>query len=56
VDEAAPAARATLLGLDGREFLRLGRIAAKPDAAVTEPEALFALHQLVAAMVKLERI
>ncbi|GAO03328.1 ATP/GTP-binding protein [Anaeromyxobacter sp. PSR-1] len=56
VDEAAPAARATLLGLDGREFLRLGRIAAKPDAAVTEPEALFALHLLVAAMVKLERI
>lgn len=56
VDEAAPAARATLLGLDGREFLRLGRIAAKPDAAVTEQEALFALHLLVAAMVKLERI
>jgi mutual gliding-motility protein MglA len=56
LDEKTPAARAALLGVDGREFLRLGRIAARPDAAVTETDALFALYVLVAAMVKAERI
>jgi signal recognition particle receptor subunit beta len=55
-DEDRPAARAALLGLDGREFLRLGRLAQKPDAAVTEQDALFALYVLVAASVKAERI
>ncbi len=52
----APAARATLLGLDGREYLRLSRMAARPDAALTEADALFALYVLVAAMVKDQRI
>jgi signal recognition particle receptor subunit beta len=56
VDERTAAARAALLGLDGKEFLRLGRIAARPDAAVSEPDALFALYLLVAAMVKADRI
>jgi len=56
VDERTAAARAALLGLDGREFLRLGRIAARPDGAVAEPDALFALYVLVSAMVKAERI
>jgi mutual gliding-motility protein MglA len=56
VDERAPSARAALLGLDGREFLRLGKLAAKPDVAMTEQDALFALYVLVAAMVKAERI
>ncbi|BDG01955.1 GTP-binding protein [Anaeromyxobacter oryzae] len=56
VDEQAPTARAALLGLDGREFLRLGRLAAKPDVAMTEQDALFALYVLVAAAVKAERI
>jgi signal recognition particle receptor subunit beta len=56
VDEQAPAARATLLGLDGREYLRLCRLAAKPDAAVTERDALFALYLLVGTLVKAERI
>ncbi|HEX9050066.1 MAG TPA: ADP-ribosylation factor-like protein [Anaeromyxobacter sp.] len=56
VDETRPAARAALLGLDGREFLRLGRAAQKPDAMVTEQDALFALYVLVAASVKAERI
>jgi signal recognition particle receptor subunit beta len=55
-DETRPASRAALLGLDGREFLRLGRLAQKPDAAVTEQDALFALYVLVAASVKAERI
>jgi signal recognition particle receptor subunit beta len=52
----APAARATLLGLDGREFLRLSRIAARPEAEATERDALFALHLLVAARLKAERV
>jgi signal recognition particle receptor subunit beta len=56
VDDARTAARAALLGLDGREFLRLGRLAQKPDATVTEQDALFALYVLVAAMVKAERL
>jgi signal recognition particle receptor subunit beta len=56
VDESRSAARAALLGLDGREFLRLGKLAQKPDASVTEQDALFALYVLVAAAVKSERI
>jgi mutual gliding-motility protein MglA len=56
VDERAQSARAALLGLDGREFLRLGKLAAKPDVAMTEQDALFALYVLVAATVKAERI
>ncbi len=56
VDETRAAARAGLLGLDGREFLRLGRLAQKPDAVVTEQDALFALYVLVSASVKAERI
>jgi signal recognition particle receptor subunit beta len=52
VDAQGAEARAALLGLDGRELLRLGRLARKPDAAVTEQDALFALYVLVAACVK----
>ncbi len=54
--EAPPSTRATLLGLDGQEYLRLCRLAGKPDAAVTEQDALFALYLLVAARVKADRI
>jgi signal recognition particle receptor subunit beta len=54
VDEKTPAARASLLGIDGREFLRLGRLAQKPDASATEADALFALYVLIGAMVKAE--
>jgi signal recognition particle receptor subunit beta len=56
VDDHRSAARAALLGLDGREFLRLGRLAQKPDATATEADALFALYVLVAALVKAERL
>jgi hypothetical protein len=56
VDEKTAAARAALLGLDGKELLRLGRVAARPDAAIAEPDALFALYLLVATMVKADRI
>jgi len=54
--EPGAAARAALLGLDGREYLRLCSLAAQPDGATTERDALFALHLLVAAMIKAERI
>jgi hypothetical protein len=50
--EATPAARALLLGLDGRDYLRLGRLAALPEAQVSERDALFALHLLVSAMLR----
>jgi mutual gliding-motility protein MglA len=56
VEDTRPSARASLLGLDGREYLRLGRLAQKPDAGVTEQDALFALYLLVAASLKAERI
>jgi hypothetical protein len=56
VEDTRSSARAALLGLDGREYLRLGRLAQKPDAGVTEQDALFALYLLVAASVKAERI
>jgi signal recognition particle receptor subunit beta len=54
-EDPSPQARAALLGLDGEELRRLGRAAAKPDAAVDEADALFALYVLVAAMVKVQR-
>ncbi len=52
----SPAARAALLGLDGREYLRLCRLAGRPDSTLAEADALFALYVLVAARVKAERI
>jgi signal recognition particle receptor subunit beta len=55
-EEDTASSRATLLGLDGREYLRLGRLAGRPDGAASEQDALFALYVLVAAMVKFERI
>jgi signal recognition particle receptor subunit beta len=54
--EQFAAARAVLLGLDGREYLRLARLASQPDAGATERDALFALYVLVSAMVKAEGI
>ena len=56
VPEQGTAARAVLLGLDGREYLRLTRLAAQPEGAATERDALFALYVLVSAMVKAEAI
>ncbi|HET6413401.1 MAG TPA: GTPase [Anaeromyxobacter sp.] len=50
------AGRALLLGLDGRELLRLFRLAAQPDGVQSERNALFALHLLLSAMVKAEAI
>jgi signal recognition particle receptor subunit beta len=56
VSDPEPTARAALLGLDGKEYLRLCRLAGRPDASLTEQDALFALYLLVAARVKAERI
>jgi enterochelin esterase-like enzyme len=56
VSDPEPTARAVLLGLDGREYLKLCRLAGRPDASLTEQDALFALYVLVAARVKAERI
>jgi signal recognition particle receptor subunit beta len=50
-----PADRAALLGIDGHDYLRLSLLAAKPDPAVSEQDALFALHILVGALLKAER-
>lgn len=47
-----PLARAALLGLDGREYLRLCRLAGAPDAAISKQDALFGLYLLVGARVK----
>ena len=56
VSDEAPTARAALLGLDGAEYLRLCRLAGRPDQGLTEKDALFALYVLVAARVKAERV
>jgi signal recognition particle receptor subunit beta len=50
------AAKAALLGMDGRDYLRLCRLAGQPDVALGEREALFALHVLVDAHLKAEGI
>lgn len=46
------AGRVALIGLDGRDYLRLCRIAALPDAGINLADALFALHVLVSAHLK----
>ena len=56
VPEQGTAGRAVLLGLDGREYLRLARLATQPDGTLTEREALFALYLLVSAMLKADAI
>lgn len=48
--------RAMLLGIDGREYLRLCQIASSPSEALQEDHALFALHLLTAARFKLRAI
>ena len=53
--EDQPGDRAALLGIDGRDYLRLSLLAARPDPAVTEQDALFGLHLLVDALIKSQR-
>ena len=54
--EASSAAKVTLLGLDGREYLRLARLLGQPDALIRERDALFGLYLAVAAVVKAEAL
>ncbi len=49
---ASPMAKAALLGLDGREFLRFCRLAGLHESGATERDALFALYLLVSARLK----
>ncbi|MCB9594218.1 MAG: GTPase domain-containing protein [Sandaracinaceae bacterium] len=51
-NHASPMAKAALLGLDGREFLRFCRLAGLHATAATERDALFALYLLVSARLK----
>ena len=53
--QASPMSKASLLGLDGREFLRFCRIAGLHASAVSEHDALFALYLLVSARFKASR-
>jgi len=46
-------AKATALGLDGREFVKLSKLAVLPDEAIDREHALFALYLLVAARIKM---
>jgi signal recognition particle receptor subunit beta len=48
----AATAKVALLGIDGRDYLKLCRLAAAPDATISDADALFALHVLVAVHLK----
>jgi signal recognition particle receptor subunit beta len=54
--QESPMAKAALLGLDGREYLRFCRLVTLPERAVSERDALFALHMLISAKLKAERL
>ena len=54
--DPTPAAKAALLGLDGREYLRLCRLAGLPDQGLVEADALFAVYLLLGAALKADRI
>ena len=52
----SPMAKAALLGLDGREYLRFCRLVTMPESAVTDRDALFALYMLISAKLKAQSI
>lgn len=52
----SPMAKAALLGLDGREVLRICRLASRPPDSIAHEDALFALYMLVAARIKAMQI
>lgn len=54
--ERSDAARAALLGLDGRDYLKLLRLSRLPEGLATEADALFALHVLVGARLRADSI
>jgi signal recognition particle receptor subunit beta len=49
---ASAMAKASLVGLDGREFLRFCRLASLHPGSATDKDALFALYMLVSARLK----
>jgi signal recognition particle receptor subunit beta len=53
---AAPGTKAALLGLDGGLYLRVCRLATMPPEALTEADALLALHVLVSARLKVQTL
>lgn len=55
-ETASPMAKAALLGLDGREFLRFCRLASLHAGSITDKDALFALYMLVSARLKASQI
>ena len=55
-EQASPMAKAALVGLDGREFLRFCRLAGLHEGTATERDALFALYMLVSARLKIGQI
>jgi len=55
-EDSEPGHKATLLGLDGREYLRVCRLDSAPSETLTREDALFALHMLVSARIKSERL
>ena len=54
--ERSDAARAALLGLDGRDYLKLLRLSRLPEGLATEADALFAHHVLVGARLRADSI
>lgn len=55
-ETASPMAKAALLGLDGREFLRFCRLASLHAGSIGDKDALFALYMLVSARLKASQI
>lgn len=56
LEERSDTARAALLGLDGRDYLRLLRLSRLPEEMGSEADALFALHVLVAVKLRADAI
>ena len=56
IEERSDSARAALVGLDGRDYLRLLRLSRLPEGMCSEADALFALHVLVSARLKADGI
>jgi hypothetical protein len=56
LEERSDTARAALLGLDGRDYLRLLRLSRLPEEMGSEADALFALHVLVATKLRADAI
>ncbi len=55
-ESASPMAKAALLGLDGREFLRFCRLASLHQGSTSDKDALFALYMLVSARLKASQV